>query len=133
MALCSGTLTVTAFWFAGPGAQTCNQTQWGWDTRAQGPACGCQLKDVALELEPGQSPTWSFACWSSVSQPFCMARPSELWGREIHASACAGLPGQFSFLMLYCSSSWLVFPTLRRVGSGVGSCFGSYLGNFVNS
>lgn len=132
MALRSSTLTGTAVWFAGPGAQACNQTQRGWDIRAQGPARGCQLKDMALELEPGQSLTWCSACWSSVSQPFCVARPPELWGREIQASAYAGSPGQFSFLMLCCSSSWLAFPSLCRVGSGVGSFFGSHLGNLVN-
>lgn len=39
MALCSGTLTGRAVWFAGPGARACNQTQRGWDTGAQGPTC----------------------------------------------------------------------------------------------
>lgn len=73
------------------------------------------MKDVALELEPEQSPTWCFARWSSMSQPFCMARAPELWGREIHA------PGQFSLLMLHCSYSWLMLPSLCRVGSGFGS------------
>lgn len=93
MALRSSTLMGTAVWFAGPGARACNHTQQGWDTGAQGPARGCQLKDVALQLEPGQSPTWCFARWSSVSQPVRVATPPELWGREIHASASAGSPG----------------------------------------
>lgn len=88
----------TEAWFAGPGAGACNQTERGRNTKAQGPAAGCQLKDVALE--PGQSLTWCFACWSSVFQPFCTARPPELWGWETHASASAGWPAQFSFLQL---------------------------------
>lgn len=86
--------------FAQPGAGACNQTQRGRNTKAQGPAGGCQLKDVALEPEPGQSLTWCFACWSSVFPPFCTARPPELWGWETHASASAGCPAQFSFLQL---------------------------------
>lgn len=133
MALHSGTLAGTAAWFVGPGARACNQTQQGRDTRAQGPARRCQLKDVAPELEPGQSPTWCFARWSSVSQPFCVARPSELWGREIHASASAGIARLVFLSGLLLSSSWLVLPSLRRVGSWVGSFFGSHLRHLVNS
>lgn len=85
MALRSSTPTGTAVWFAGPGARARNQTQQGRDPGAQGPARRCQLKDVALDLEPGQSLTWCFARWNSAPQTFCVARPPELWGREIRA------------------------------------------------